>query len=346
MPDDLKSRLREFIPAPPRPALHAMTELSTSASQTEWRWNSKLRKSESFNEEIPLHVHRSDDRACQELPAMLRPIDAGRIKVSETTHLPGTAALQLIDACLVGGDYPIPEEAGRTTETKNAIRAFAWPMLLQAGGLVKLNGRKLALTPAGQKALHLPAAETLRRLWNHWLKSDLFDEFSRIDCVKGQSGRGKLSLTPPPLRRKALVTGLRACPPRCGSESSSCWQNRSRCLFQFQRVAPAGFQGKDLAEATAIGQNESERKTLAVLRKAIDGFEGGMCRQQGIDIVAIRRPNRAADKREAGGQLPELIGSKRGGDGKQSEKNRQSQPGEKTRHQNRSFPAEARNLVL
>jgi hypothetical protein len=37
-------------------------------------------------------------------------------------------------------------------EALESIRPFAWPLLLQAGGLAKIDGTRLALTPAGNKA--------------------------------------------------------------------------------------------------------------------------------------------------------------------------------------------------
>ena len=42
------------------------------------------------------------------------------------------------------------------------IKAFAWPLLVQAAKLAELHGKKLALTKAGRHALGAPAAETLR----------------------------------------------------------------------------------------------------------------------------------------------------------------------------------------
>ncbi|MGI8816260.1 MAG: hypothetical protein ACR2G2_13555 [Pseudonocardia sp.] len=41
----------------------------------------------------------------------------------------------------------------------DAIAAFAWPLLLQAGGLARLDGGKLVLTAKGRAALGQPSAD-------------------------------------------------------------------------------------------------------------------------------------------------------------------------------------------
>jgi hypothetical protein len=85
-------------------------------------------------------------------------------------------------------------------------------MLLQAGKLAQLRGSRLELTKAGHAALLAPAHETLRVLWQRWIKSDLLDELRRINVIKGQTGGGKRYLTKPPVRREAIEAALTECP--------------------------------------------------------------------------------------------------------------------------------------
>jgi hypothetical protein len=63
----------------------------------------------------------------------------------------------------------------------------------------------LQLTKAGRKALSEPAAETLHKLWSKWIDTTLIDKLSRIECVKGQSGKGKRGLTALSSRRDAIA---------------------------------------------------------------------------------------------------------------------------------------------
>ncbi|TKA00881.1 hypothetical protein FCI23_41645 [Actinacidiphila oryziradicis] len=61
---------------------------------------------------------------------------------SEKTCRPGAATVEAVAGVLDGAGFH-PSEA---------IAAFAWPMLLQAGGLAQLTGGRLALTePAGTR---------------------------------------------------------------------------------------------------------------------------------------------------------------------------------------------------
>lgn len=55
---------------------------------------------------------------------------AGRLRCSEKTHRPSAASVGVVAAGLVDGDFSDQEP----------IAAFAWPLLLQAGGLAELAG--------------------------------------------------------------------------------------------------------------------------------------------------------------------------------------------------------------
>jgi hypothetical protein len=74
-----------------------------------------------------------------------------------------------------------------------AIRAYAWPLIVQAAGLASTAGSKLALTAAGRRALSQPPIDTLRQAWRKWINNSILDEFSRVDAIKGQSDRKRLT---------------------------------------------------------------------------------------------------------------------------------------------------------
>ncbi|WP_406045812.1 helicase-associated domain-containing protein [Micromonospora sp. NBC_00898] len=135
------------------------------------------------------------------LHAVLHLVAAGRLRCSETTRRPAAATVAAVAEVLDGGDY-YPAEP---------IAAFAWPLLLQAGGLAELAGGRLQLTDRGRAALGKPTAATIRQLWRSWVTTTLLDEFNRIDRIKGQ--RAANVLTSVKTRRKAVATALAAC--RC-----------------------------------------------------------------------------------------------------------------------------------
>jgi hypothetical protein len=147
--------------------------------------------------------------------ALLRLVDMGKLTVSESSRKPTLVTVSAVSAVLDSGDYyPIGAQSGeRNNKTVGSIRAFAWPLLLQAADLAQSAGKKLQLSKAGRKALSDAPERTLRLLWEKWLDSSLVDELSRIECVKGQNGKGKDSLTAVVSRRRAMAGGLAACPP-------------------------------------------------------------------------------------------------------------------------------------
>ena len=214
MPDDLKERLKAFVPPPASAEVESLERLPTTYERPWDRWNPSTKKKEHGTESIPLTVRESERAAQRELFSMLRLVDAGKVAVSDTTRKASSAAIYAITAVLEGGDYypyRLPENR-RSDENAAPIRPFAWPLIIQAGGLAQLSGGRLQLTKAGRTALGAPAAETLRALWERWTDTTLLDELSRIECVKGQTGRGKHGLTAVASRREAIAATLTECP--------------------------------------------------------------------------------------------------------------------------------------
>jgi len=192
VPADLAARLRAFV-SPPAPAgLSTLGEWP--ADERAWR--------------------RDTERdALSEVGIVLRLIDLGKLAVSEKTALPGTACLRELAAALSAGDfYPQEVQTSKSTDEIGPIKAYAWPLLIQAGGLAELHGKKLALTKAGRAALGKPGAEVLRTLWKRWIANKKFDEFNRIDVIRGQTGKGKRSMTAAAGRRGIIAEGLSECP--------------------------------------------------------------------------------------------------------------------------------------
>jgi hypothetical protein len=148
------------------------------------------------------------------LLSVLRLVDAGKVAVGDTTRRASASTIEAIKAILDGGDYypHLPPTNKWFDENPGPIRAFAWPMLIQAGGLAQLSGTRLQLTKAGRRALSEPAAGTIRALWKKWMNTTILDELSRVECVKGQTGKGKRGLTAVSSRREAIAGSLAECP--------------------------------------------------------------------------------------------------------------------------------------
>jgi hypothetical protein len=215
MPDDLKARLKTFVPKPAAVKIKTLSELPAAYDLPWSRWNPKTRTKEKGTDEVPLAVHQTELTAQRELLSILRLIDSGKVSVSGKTRRPSAVTITAITNVLEGGDYypVLPVKSKWHDENTGPIRAFAWPLLVQAGGLAQLSGSKLQLSKAGRKALSEPAAKTLHKLWSKWIDTTLLDELSRIECIKGQTGKGKRGLTALSSRRDAIADTLAACPP-------------------------------------------------------------------------------------------------------------------------------------
>lgn len=214
IPDDVAARLKAFVPRPAAPKIATLAELPASADLPRARWDWEDDDEDEDFDVVPLTVHESEQTAQRELNSVLRLIDAGKVSVSAKTQRASAATVEVITACLEGGDYypHIPVTRKWDDENAGPIRAFAWPLLVQVGGLALLSGSRLQLTKAGRKALTANPAATLRTLWSKWLGSRLLDELSRIDCVKGQTGKGKAGLIAVSSRRRAIAKTLAECP--------------------------------------------------------------------------------------------------------------------------------------
>ena len=145
-------------------------------------------------------VRYTEPEALGNLAAVLQLCAAGKMRCSEKTRRPSAVTTRTVAEALVAGDY-YPDEA---------IASFAWPLLLQAGGLARLEGPRLTLTPKGHKALGRPGHEVIRALWERWPRHAPIDEFSRVDQIKGQKSAATLSAAGP--RRQAVAAALALCP--------------------------------------------------------------------------------------------------------------------------------------
>jgi hypothetical protein len=145
-------------------------------------------------------VRPTEAEALANVQAVLHLCGTGKLRCSEKTQRPAATTVAAVAAVLAGGDF-YPAEP---------IAAFAWPLLIQAGGLAELAGGRLQLTAKGHAALARPPAETIRKLWRSWVGKAAIDELSRVETIKGQ--RTANTLTSAKTRRQTVATALTRCP--------------------------------------------------------------------------------------------------------------------------------------
>jgi hypothetical protein len=218
MPEDLKQRLKAFVPAPAPTLLESSADIPSTLIEVETSYDRTTQSKKNHDVEYPLQMRETEQVARRELITILRLVDLGKVAISDKTFYPTTASLNNINQVLEEGDYYSEWKIEKSPQGYRYdypighIKPFGWVMLLQAGKLVEMSGKNLALTKNGQKALNEPAEKTLQTLWKNWQKNTLLDELRRIDGIKGQTGKGKRSLTAVAGRRSPIVTALNDCP--------------------------------------------------------------------------------------------------------------------------------------
>lgn len=217
LPQDVKAQLKAFVPPPETTQIQSIESLPATFSSTSQDYDSLTRQRITRAVELPMQSQETEQLARRDLQTVLRLVDLGKVAISDKTFYPTGATLSAISEVLEAGDYysewaETQSPAGwKYNYLIGPIKPFAWVMVLQAGKLVELNGKRLSLTKAGQKALTEPAEKTLQALWKNWLKTTVLDELRRVDNIKGQTGKGKRSLTAVAGRRSKIVDALKDC---------------------------------------------------------------------------------------------------------------------------------------
>ena len=175
IPADLLQTLRDFVPAP---------------------LEDQIRYAETGPGE-ECQVRETAQAALANAAMILAQVAGKKVRVSAKTGRATAATVKMIGELLSGGDWYNDDEIG-------PMQAFAWPLLLQGGGLARSDGGSLALTPAGLKALKKDLAGGIKAAWKKWEKTALIDEFSRVTAIKGQQSGGGRTMTSPAKRRPML----------------------------------------------------------------------------------------------------------------------------------------------
>ena len=98
------------------------------------------------DEELIVEMEQAAQR---DLKALLRSIKEDKLRVSDKTGFPTGASMKLIEGTLTGGDYySSGTRFGEDADYVGPIKAFAWPLLLQAAKLASREGSRLKLTKA------------------------------------------------------------------------------------------------------------------------------------------------------------------------------------------------------
>jgi hypothetical protein len=215
VPKDLREKLMAFVPKPPAAQLTSLEKIPAQPPRVRdsRRFDAKKGTTIYESHEAPMVQRLTEPAAIQDLRTTLRLIDQEKFPVSATTLLPSKAAMTLLCGLLREQDFfELTGKANDWDPEIGPVKGFSWPLLVQAAKLAAIRNGRLTLTKLGRGALEAPPAQTLRNIWNAWLANKIIDEFSRIDTIKGQKGKGGRSMTPPAERRLAIQAALAECP--------------------------------------------------------------------------------------------------------------------------------------
>ncbi len=215
IPGDLREKLRAIVPKPAASKLSTLEQIPERPAR-EWtshRFDVEKHTTIYEQHEMPLIVRLTEQAAFQDLRTVLRLIGQEKISVSPKTLLPSKATMTLLNDLLREHDFfALTEKVNSWEPEIGPVKAFSWALLVQAAKFAALRKEKLLLTKTGRSALDAPPAHTLREIWNAWVTRGIIDEFSRIDTIKGQKGKGGKGFTPPEDRRLAIKCALAECP--------------------------------------------------------------------------------------------------------------------------------------
>lgn len=157
----------------------------------------------------PIMIHSGQASVFDELAQMLGLVQAGKLRVTDKTKRPTDATVRLVDQSLIEPDFQLLDHELKSWETPpGAVRAHAWPVLLQQCGWCKAKGSHLDLTPKGRGVLKAMDADQIKQGLTRFDGDDMFDELNRITNIKGQTGKGKRCLTKPSLRRNPILEAM------------------------------------------------------------------------------------------------------------------------------------------
>ncbi len=200
VPADLREKLATFVKKPKADCISYVDKLPQFVNFD----------SDDETEKINLYVRNTAAAALNNLQTVLRLVEGGKIKVGGKTLRPTLATQKNLAGLLQDGDWYDQDDI---FEGIGHIQAFAWPVLLQGAGLAKADGSTLKLTTKGKKALTGRLPHVIRDAWVRWEKTKFFDEFSRVDRIKGQKASRGRALYSVQTRRPDLYEGLLMCAP-------------------------------------------------------------------------------------------------------------------------------------
>jgi hypothetical protein len=218
--DALKESLRRFVPKPPKPAMSVLDIIPEIHQPAKKGWK------EAASRQV--RVYESSEIAPLELRSVLQLVRSGKLAVTDKSLRPTEASTRLIAQCLVIPDFDAedPQAVSRSprVEAAESFRAHAWGVVIQQCGWAKPRRGILVLTESGQRLLQGWTPEVFKEGIDCLCADNRFDEFNRVNHIRGQSGRGKRYLSDPSERRYRILESISRWPVGRWIEFGEAWR--------------------------------------------------------------------------------------------------------------------------
>ena len=201
IPKTLAEALRPLVPAPPAVTVKVVDDIPAVFPP----------EPDDHLHQRPVHVFRGEQSVFAELGRVLNLVQAGKVRIQSKSRRPTSGTERLLSGALAVSDFDVDpplELRGTYTELAGPIRAHAWAVLVQQCGWCKPHGGKLMLTKQGKEMAQNQSPSAFRDGIERLISDDRFDEFNRINRIRGQTGKGKRGMTRPSERREAICDSM------------------------------------------------------------------------------------------------------------------------------------------
>ncbi|HLH56347.1 MAG TPA: hypothetical protein VKY92_22360 [Verrucomicrobiae bacterium] len=148
VPKDLREKLRRLVAKPAATKLSTLEEIPVRPVRqwTSSHFDEKKRERIYEQHDAPLLVRLTEQAAFQDLRTVLRLVDQEKISVSSKTFLASKATMALLNEFLREHDFfEYTEKVNSWDPEIGPVKAFSWPLLVQAAKLAALRHEKLVL---------------------------------------------------------------------------------------------------------------------------------------------------------------------------------------------------------
>ena len=134
MPRDLKKRLRAFVPPPRTVQVQTIDEPPATVPQSWFRYDRDTRQAQKHTADVPVIRCETERAAPHDVQAVLRLIDAGKVRASAKTQRATAHDSRLRSLCLLAGDRHLVVPADAESAFRRVLRELGYGLPPAPGG--------------------------------------------------------------------------------------------------------------------------------------------------------------------------------------------------------------------